>query len=155
MKDYAPARTYEYDDSGRAIQTDTYIDLAESGDIMSAYFDYNQAGMVDDIQYKLNGTLKEKYEYAYDSNGMITQETITPYGNAGYYVKNHTYDDIGRLTQTTIGNDTYTYSYDDVGNRLTQSDGTDSWECKYDAMIYKSNISTSKLQNSVEFYPTP
>ncbi len=135
MLDSSDVRSYVYDDSGKVIQTDTYIDQIDTGDIISTYYDYNDAGLTTDIQYKLNGTLKERYQYGYDNNGMITSETITPYAAGGYYVKSHTYDDIGRLTETTIGDDTDTYTYDDVGNRLTLDDGTDSWDYIYDALF--------------------
>jgi len=60
---------------------------------------------------------------------MITDEDITiDYDTVKTITKEHVYDDIGRLSSTTIDSDTTTFTYDDVGNRLTKDDGTDDWE---------------------------
>ena len=147
MLDNNESRGYTYDASGLVIQTDTYLGVTEAGDVMSAYFTYNNAGLTADIQYKLNGTLKERYQYGYDDNGMITSETITPYGSSTNVSKSHVYDDIGRLTQTTIEGTTTSYTYDDVGNRLTASDGTDSKTHIYDALYQLKEVYDNK--NSV------
>ncbi len=148
MLDENESRTYTYDDSGMVIQTDTFIDVTDVGDVMSAYFTYNDAGLATDIQYKLNGTLKEQYQYGYDDNGMITSETLTPYGSSTNISKTHVYDDIGRLSQTTIDSTTTSYTYDDIGNRLTESDGTDTTSYTYDALY---QLQQMDLNSNKEF----
>ena len=69
---------------------------------------------------------------AYDKRGYITSETAyTNYGTAETLNKTYTYDNVGRLTKATIGDNEKTYTYDSVGNRLTMSDGTDTYAYTY------------------------
>jgi RHS repeat-associated protein len=152
MMDTQDARSYYYDDSGRVIRTDTYIDLVDTGNIMSAYYTYDDTGLTTDIQYKLNGTLKERCQYIYDDNGMITTETINPYDSSTTILKTHTYDDIGRLTETTIDSTTYAYTYDAIGNRLTESDGTDSRTYEYNELFQLEQINKNSVKEFEYIY---
>jgi len=82
---------------------------------------------------------------AYDKRGYITSETAyTNYGTAETVNKSYTYDNIGRLTNATVGEDEKTYTYDSVGNRLTMSDGTDT----YMLIHITSSISSRRLQKT-------
>ena len=146
------ARSYYYDDSGKVVRTDTYLDLVDTGDIMSAYYTYDNTGMTTDIQYKLNETLKERYQYTYDDNGMITSETINPYGPSATILKTHTYDDIGRLTETTTGSTTYSYTYDAIGNRLTESDGSDNRTYEYNELFQLEQINKNSVKEFEYLY---
>ena len=130
-------RTYTYDDTGMVQTTTTYLDFDGTGtDYMLADYDYNAAGLVTNIEYKLNGTTqKENYQYAYDANGMITDEDITfNYGTSTTISKDHTYDDIGRLITTTEGGATTTFTYDKAGNRITKARGANNWSYHYDEL---------------------
>jgi RHS repeat-associated protein len=123
-------RQYVYKSNGDLDYTRDYreFDTAGQGYIDTAYT-LNGAGMTTDITYKdssdASGIYREKYHMDYDKRGYITAETSTTnYGSSSSASKSYTYDEIGRLTQATIGGKTNTYTYDSVGNRLTKNNET-------------------------------
>ena len=97
-------------------------------DVIQSYT-YNGLGLVSNITYTQDSTVKESYDYTYDSRGYITTESIL--NNYFSAAKDadfaYTYDTIGRLTasaytdNTTNTTNTTSYTYDNVGNRLSKS----------------------------------
>ena len=125
-------RQYVYKANGDLDYTRDYreFDTTGQGYIDTAYT-LNGAGMTTNItstDYQnsgATGVVKESYAMQYDRRGYITSETdTTNYGSSSTTSKSYTYDDIGRLTQATIGSKTNNYTYDSVGNRLTKNSDT-------------------------------
>jgi len=138
----APVRDYTYKTNGDLDFIKDYREFATSG---SAYlkrvYEYDTAGRVGNLSYydSVNGTdtLKKKYTLGYDDRNFITSETIYDnYGtSAKTTLKTHTYDAIGRLTNSveTVGSQTKTttYTYDLLGNRKTMTEGNNSFAYDY------------------------
>ena len=123
-------RDYDYLTDGRIDQiTDTVgFDTSDPTNVIEAYT-YNGLGLVSNITYTQDNTVKESYDYTYDSRGYIATESIlnnyfTTAKDADFA---YTYDTIGRLTTSAYTDNTTStttataYTYDNVGNRLSKS----------------------------------
>ncbi|MEF9864748.1 MAG: hypothetical protein RR777_07345, partial [Christensenellaceae bacterium] len=99
-------------------------------------YELNGAGMTTKITYTdyagAVGVKKEEYTIGYDKRGYITSETAASnYDGEKTENRSYVYDDLGRLTSSTMGEKTHTYTYDKVGNRQTEYDGTKTMSYYY------------------------
>lgn len=132
-------RRYFYKTNGELDYTKDFRNFeAGTEDYIKTAYTVNDLGLTTKITYtdyaagSTTGTKKEEYTMAYDKRGYITSETsYTNYGTAETVNKTYTYDNVGRLTGATVGDEEKTYTYDSVGNRLTMSDGTDTYAYTY------------------------
>lgn len=140
-------RTYTYDKQGKVAEMKEYPDFTTDGKscIIKTYT-YNELDQVATMTYKNGTKVLEAYEYAYDKNGNVIQETEvnnTPETKA-YQVnetKDYTYDKLGRLVETVVTDHldaekqvTTTYEYDEVGNRQKKTTGSTEIEYTYNGL---------------------
>ncbi|WP_138295043.1 RHS repeat-associated core domain-containing protein [Clostridium sp. BSD2780061688st1 E8] len=161
VQDGKTVAEYSYDESNNDLlsideylQFDTQADKA--GLKLQQTFDYEEKlGLVLNNTIKEGAAQRESYDYTYNKLGFVTQETVSgSYPDKSNSVtKTHTYDEIGRLTQTLSDNNgtekTQTYTYDKVGNRLTMVDGEDEYRYTYND--YNQMTKSEKKQDGA-FY---
>lgn len=118
--------TYSYDNYNRLISEE--VDGTDMADIS-----YDQYGRMSSVGYPDAGSLREDLSYdsttgrqnslsyttaggsittdsaMYSQSGKVSQETFD--GPSATINSNYTYDTAGRLTDASIGSDTYSYSY--------------------------------------------
>ena len=161
VQDGKTVAEYSYDEGNNDLlsideylQFDTQADKA--GLKLQQTFDYeDKLGLVLNNTIKEGTAQRESYDYTYNKLGFVTQETVSgSYPDKSNSVtKTHTYDEIGRLTQTLSDNNgtekTQTYTYDKVGNRLTMVDGEDEYRYTYND--YNQMTQSEKKQDGT-FY---
>lgn len=161
VQDGKTVAEYSYDEGNNDLlsideylQFDTQADKA--GLKLQQTFDYeDKLGLVLNNTIKEGTAQRESYDYTYNKLGFVTQETVSgSYPDKSNSVtKTHTYDEIGRLTQTLSDNNgtekTQTYTYDKVGNRLTMVDGEDEYRYTYNDY---NHMTQSEKKQSGTFY---
>lgn len=126
-----PLREYSYREDGTISSMKDYTGSGNTY-LLKAY-EYDTHNRVVGLQVTKDGkedNVLESYQYAYDKNGNIIKEELV--NNTGKEetdwvreTRQHTYDTLGRLTETVYQNQktekTVSYSYDTAGNRLTET----------------------------------
>ncbi|MGI6665536.1 MAG: RHS repeat-associated core domain-containing protein [Christensenellaceae bacterium] len=117
-------REYIYATNGDLQKTKDYRGFDEAGNtgLVETVYDYNSYGAVNKMTRNDGSSKKEEYTMSYNRLGYITGETLyTNYGTAETVNKSYTYDNVGRLTNTTEDGKTTAYEYDKVGNRTKET----------------------------------
>ncbi|MGI6665532.1 MAG: DNRLRE domain-containing protein [Christensenellaceae bacterium] len=117
-------REYIYATNGDLQKTKDYRGFDEAGNTGSVetVYDYNSYGAVNKMTRNDGSSKKEEYTMSYNRLGYITGETLyTNYGTAETKTKSYTYDNVGRLINTTEDGKTTAYEYDKVGNRTKET----------------------------------
>jgi len=112
-------------------------------------FEYDDLNRLKTVKYYAVGsssTVLEEYTLEYgtgkDSNRIRNESITTRYGgNEVTTTKSYVYDDLGRLTQDTIGGVTTEYTYDAVGNRKTMTRGGVVYNYDYNGFDQLTQVS--------------
>jgi YD repeat-containing protein len=103
--------TFQYDELGRM----TKRTLPNS---VSTEWGFDTAGFLNSVISKLNGTPFDSHTYVPDAVGNILQESIN-----GAPANTFGYDDLYRLTSSSVGGVASSWVYDNTGNRTSQTVG--------------------------------
>jgi RHS repeat-associated protein len=109
MQDSA-STTFQYDRAGRLIAR-----AFPAANGVSTAWAYNAVGGLTGITSKHNGDIIDQHAYTPDPVGNITQEITNG------LTWNYQRDDFYRLTQATVGSNTYAWTYNLAGDRLSQT----------------------------------
>ncbi|MEU4652764.1 LamG-like jellyroll fold domain-containing protein [Streptomyces sp. NPDC023723] len=109
------SQSYAYDTSGTLRQV-------SYGAGQSRSYGYDDLGRIDtDTLTNSTGRAVTAIDYGYDDNDHLTSKKVTGSNAAD---NTYDYDQAGRLTSWTNGDDTTAYAWDDSGNRTQEGDKT-------------------------------
>lgn len=153
-------RKYHYDRYGRISRVEDDIAFSSSGNrYLERNFTYDDLNRLNSMSVKdsSDGRIKEAFVYSYDKAGRITsEESFSEYAGpeGSRYLKEYEYDRIGRLTKSTVTDETEAgvelggdgaltvteYTYDDAGNLYEVTRGNTVEYYEYDRLNQLTSV---------------
>jgi len=126
---------YEYSTSGKLsrvisgadITSYTYDSLGKLAerilpDTTKTMYEYNPLGVLAGLTHSKGGQVLDKFKYAYDPVGNITQiEKLRSGVDADTGIFKYAYDPINRLVEAVSDKGSKTFTYDNLGNRISSN----------------------------------
>ncbi|MGG5314610.1 DUF6531 domain-containing protein [Enterococcus sp. AZ072] len=138
--------TYEYDEAGNMTKI-----KRKDGTVST--LSYRLDNRVEKIVHQdKKGKTIASYQYAYDADNYVSEETITQDGKI--IVQTYEYDSLGQVAQMTVSDKkkknelaSYAYSYDLAGNKLSSTETIDGKE-QTTNFTYDDNNRLISMENS-------